>query len=343
MGLTAMTIPAKSIRHICSLLFAAMLSGCPSLPVLDRPAAKTLASTGQAATTSLQQQARQVSNSLAALPLTVTLNEILNCRYAKPAVRQPCVKSAKANAQSKPFMKEQKDLLNLVNKRAEAFKALNQAYVAFGDLANYDAAKQAAGAVENAFGKINDCSKALATFGVPAIPQITASITKMFGGLAAAAADERQAKAVLAVSQDLRRAVDTMANVLKAEQDLAAMKSLVEELEQERMRLRSRTLEAGLTSPMSVLGSFYSKISPDVVLQTPPPGNIDLAIAGADEVLDQAVSTRPAMLAASYDHAVAALAAMSAEHQKFEQKKDLDPSLVLAEIQHLRETISNLK
>ena len=61
----------------------------------DREGAKSLATAGQTATQSLQQQAAQVKSSLRTLPITITVTEILNCRGVMiPVLRSGCIKHA---------------------------------------------------------------------------------------------------------------------------------------------------------------------------------------------------------------------------------------------------------
>lgn len=335
---------SASFSRCVIFAWVALLSGCATVTI-DRSSAKTLATAGQAATSALQQQANQVTSSLSGLPVVLTVNGILNCRTTAGALRSKCIDGAIANAQSAPLEAVRKQLLDIVDKRSKAFKALNDAYMSFGDLATFDAAKAVATSIDEAFGKINAFTKALSAFpgiGI-AIPTISAGITKVVGGVAAAITEERQLQLMLAASRDLHTAVDTLAKALKAEQDVAAMRSLLSELEAERIRLEHNTLEAGLATSVGVLTPFYTKVAPDITLvQTPPAGTADLAIASARQVLRQSTSGRPAAIASSYERAIGALSGMSAEHQKFEERRQVDVSLIIAELQRLHDISQGL-
>jgi hypothetical protein len=121
-------------------------------------------------------------------------------------------------------------------------------------------------------------------------------------------------------------------------EDFTAMKSLMVELQDEQNRLEKSTLEAGLASSMSVPGPFYSKVTPDITFaSSPPPANLDLATASEKQVLAQTMSSREKVIESAYDQAVPTLSAVSTEHQKLEAKQGVDVSLILAEVQYLRD------
>lgn len=329
----------NSRRTSLLLLLVAFLSGCAATQ-FDKAGAKSLSIAGQAATHSLQQQAMQVSSSLAILPMTISVKEILDCRGVRSGsdLRTTCIENASSSASS--MEPQRKALLDILRKRQGALKALGDAYLAFGDFAVYDAGKETAQAIETAFGKINTLTGSLNSLlpvGMVIAP-ITATITKVLGGLGAISADNRQAELMLATSRDLHTAVDAMIRILKSEEDFTAMKSLMVELQDEQNRLEKSTLEAGLASSMSVLGPFYSKVAPDITLtSSPPPANADLATASAKRVLSQTASSREKIIESAYDQAVTTLSAVSAEHQKLESNQGVNVSLILAEVQHLRD------
>ncbi len=325
------------------LLLVTLLSGCAATK-FDKVGAMSLSIAGQAAAHSLQQQAAQVSSSLEILPMTISVKEILDCRGVRLGyLRTTCIEHASSSASG--MEPQRKALLGILEKRQKALKALGDAYLAFGDFANYDAGKETAQAVETAFGKINTLTGSLNSL-LPvgmAIAPITATITKVLGGLGAISADNRQAELMLATSKDLHTAVDAMIRVLKSEEDFTAMRSLMVELQDEQDRLEKSTLEAGLASSMSVLGPFYSKVAPDITLTSSPlSANVDLATASAKQVLAQTMSSREKVIESAYDQAVTALSAVSAEHQKLESNQGVNVSLILAEVQHLRDIIQTI-
>lgn len=321
------------------LLLAVLLSGCAATQ-FDKVGAKSLAVAGQTAAHSLQQQATLVSSALEILPMTVSVKEILDCRGLRLGsnLRTTCIEKASSSASS--MQPQLKALLDILKKRQEALKALSDAYSDFGDFADYDAGKETAQSIENAFGKINTLTSSLnSVLPVGAvIAPITATITKVIGGLGAMSADNRQAELMLAASKDLHIAVNTMIRVLKSEEDFTAMKSLLRELQDEQDRLEKSTLEAGLASSMGVLAPFYLKVAPDITLTSSPlQTNADLAVASANLVLTHAMSSREKIIESAYDQAVTTLAAVSEEHQKLESKQSVNVSLILSEVKHLRD------
>lgn len=320
-----------------------LFAGCAAMQS-DRADAKRLGTAGQAATQSLQQQAAQVKSSLTSLSTTITVKEILDCRgVVNQAMREGCIKNASTVVSQ--FEKQRKDLLDIIDKRQKALKALNDAYATFGDLSNYDAGQNTATAVENAFGKINTLSASLGAI-LPAgvvIAPITATITKALGGLGALTADQRQSELTKAASKDLHTALDAMIKVLQNEEDSVAMKSLMVELQDEMDRMEKSTLEAGLGSTMGILGSFYSKVAPDITLtSSTAPSNSDLATAAAKQILAQTMSSREHSLESAYDQAISVLVAVRTEHEKLEATQGVNVSLIIAEVQHLRDITKTL-
>ena len=336
----------RTAGHALLIVSATFLYGCPAMPVLDRSGASTLASAGEAATSSLQQQANEVLAALDAMPVVLNITEILNCRDVGRSVADPnagkrlqddCI--AGASKSSAPLDPVRKQIVEIVRKRAEAFQALNAAYVSFANLASYDAGAEAVAAVQTAVGKVNDLTQTMAAIpavGV-AIPAIQAGVTKVLGGAGAALAEEKQAELLSVASKDLRQAADTMVTALKAEEDAQAMRSLMGELEKQKNRLERASLEAGLSPPMSILAPFYSKNAPDIgLVATPSAYNERLAREASVAVLNGTTAGRVEKIYATYSAAVSALTALSAQHEKFEEKKSIDTAVVLSEVQHLR-------
>lgn len=340
----------RTFKLACALASVSflLLSGCATNAGMARDDAKVLAVAGQSATQTLVEQGSQIHSSLATLPLTVGLYEILNCRGLRDTnssdSRTECIAHAQKNAAESPAVKTWNRLSALIDKRIKAFQALNDAYAAFFDLATYDAGQEAAKSIQNAFASINTLSSSISAMGVtaPLLP-ISATITKVFEGAGALAADEKQHKLIFAANKDLRNATDQMIRALAAERDLKAMTSLIGELGDERNRLERSTLDAGLASPYSVLSPFYSKAAPDITLSSNPPArNMDLVAASADLILSSAQSDRQSKVADAYNQAITALSALSAEHQKFEDKKSVDVQMIMNEVKHLRDVMKSL-
>lgn len=327
-----------SVRKWMLPILLALFAGCAT-PQLDKVGAKNLAAAGQVATQSLRQQTVQVKSALVVLPTIISVKEILNCNGVKPAdLRANCINNS-TKAQSN-FEASRKALVDILDQRQKALKALDDAYAAFGEFATDEAGQNTARAIDTAFGKINALTASMAPI-LPAgvvIAPITSTISKVVSELGGYAADKRQAELLLATSRDLRTAVDSMIKVLQTEEDSAAMKSLMVELQDEVDRLERVTLDSGLASPMSVLAPYYARVAPDITLAASPlAANADLAAAAARKVLAQSVSAREIAITAAYDQAIKALLAVRAEHLKLESKQGIDVSQILAEAQHLRE------
>jgi hypothetical protein len=320
-----------------------MTAACAGISQDD---AKSLATAGQAATQAVQDQATAIQSSLNYLPTTIAVDAIMKCKVVtNAAARQACISGAPANSLTPPFETARKQLVAIAAQRAQAMNALEQAYKAFGDLASYDAGQATANAITTAFKSINTLSKSLSALGPEgaAIPVISATITDAVAGAGGFIAQQRQSKLMLAASKDLHTATDAMIKALSAEQDEAAMKSLIQELEKERDRLELSTLDAGLVSPTALMSSFYAKVAPDITLiQNPNQTNTDLADASAHYVLKSTVSERAATIADSYTKSIDTLSAVSAQHTSLENKQKVDVSWIITEAQYLENLVNNL-
>ena len=327
-----------SMRKWMLLIFFALLTACAT-PQLDKADAKNLAAAGQVATQSLRQQTVQVKTALVMVPTIIVVKEILACNGVKRAdLRDSCIGNS-AQARS-GFEDSRKTLVDILDRRQKALKALEDAYADFADFATDEAGQNTAKAIDSAFGKINALTASMAPI-LPAgvvIAPITSTLAKVVGELGTYAADKRQAELLLATSRDLRTAVEAMIQVLQAEEDSAAMKSLMVELQDEVGRLERVTLDSGLASPMSVLGPYYASVAPDIALAaSPPAASADLAAAAARHVLAQTMSSRELAMTAAYDQAIRALLAVRAEHLRLEAKQGIDVAQILAEVQRLQD------
>ena len=153
------------MRIAFAILLSTLVAACQSL---SRDDAKALATAGQAAAQSLQDQAGAVEASLQNLPATIALTEIMKCEAVKPALRPDCIRDAPANAQPTAFEVARKQLVDISARRAKAMGELEAAYKSFGDLASYDAGQATANAIGSAFATINTrCPHRLPAWALP--------------------------------------------------------------------------------------------------------------------------------------------------------------------------------
>lgn len=330
----------KLMRLLCVVLPFAV-GACAGI---DQNGAKSLATAGQAASQALGDQATAVGSALNDLPTTVTLKEIMSCQaVTKAATRQACVAGAQQQAQASSFETPRKQLVAIAAQRAKAMGALNSAYKAFGDFASYDAGQAAATAIATAVSSVNDLTKSLAAVApqAAAIPAITATVSKALEGGVGFLAQQRQAELMLAASRDLHAATDAMIKAVTIEEDETAMKSLIQELEDERDKLELATFQAGLVSPTALMTPFYAKDAPDITLVNPTHENSDLAAASAEYILQNTTSARAASITDSYDKAIDVLTALSAEHGKLESKQRVDVSWIITEAQYVENLVKS--
>ncbi len=325
------------MKLLVAIFAFAMLSGCASVRV-DMAGAKSLGAAGQSATSALQTHAEDVKKSVEGTPTVVSVYGVLNCRDQKDAaLRRTCIDSASKIA-GPMLVAELDKIKDVLEKRRVALGALNSAYAAFASLVDYDARGTAVKAVEGAFSSINTLS---ATLG---LGQIASGIGKIVGAAAGAYADNEKAEAVLATSKDLREALEAMVKALKAEENLAAMKSLAMEMEAERRRLELSALRAGVLNAEGILKPYFAKTAPEVALASPIPSYAtDLANAAAATIVENNTEGKSKQLAASYMKAVNALNAVAVEHTKLEHKQQVDLALVIAELKYLRDLYESAK
>lgn len=325
------------MKLIVAIAALALLSGCASVRV-DMAGAKSLGAAGQSATSALRTQAEDLKKSVEGTPTVVSVYGVLNCRDQKDAVlRRTCIDGASQIAGPK-LVEELDRIKDVLEKRRVALGALNSAYAAFASLVDYDARGTAVKAVEGAFNSVNALS---ATLG---LGQIASGLGKIVGAAGGAYADNEKAEAVLATSKDLREALEAMVKALKAEENLAAMKSLTKEMENERRRLELSALRAGVLNAEGILKPYFAKTAPDVALASPiPPYAADLANAAAAIVVQKSTEGKSKQFTVSYVKAVNALNAVAAEHTKLEQKHPVDLSLVIAELKYLRDLYESAK
>ena len=130
-------------RHACAFAIASLLiAGCAST---NHDEYKNLATVGQAATTSLNDQIVSARNSMTSIGQWWAVRDSLVCVNAKPALQADCmdgvVKAQTTNAQLSGDIAKLADVLS---KRSEATQNLNSAYASLSDLATYDAGQETA-------------------------------------------------------------------------------------------------------------------------------------------------------------------------------------------------------
>ena len=326
----------KIISLVGAFSVISLMMGCASA---DHSAALALGTAGVTATQALTDQTTSARQSLNQLTPLWGVREALVCTNVKAELRPGCLKGATASADPAvaPKLAQISDVLA---KRKQALSSLNQAYAAYVDLAKYNAGQEAASALATSFTKVNSflgAASALAPGGA-AIAPISTSVENVAGGVVALAADSQQNRQLLAASKDLHVANDAMVKGLTVERDATA--SLLVVLQGERAALGTAALKAGLLTPMDVLTPILTQAYPDAHIATPPDGNADVIMAAANNALASQRQSAVVSAPKSYDDALAALTALSAQHQKFETNQHLDLAQVEAEIANLQADIA---
>lgn len=229
-------------------------------------------------------------------------------------------------------------LLDVLTKRVAAMQDLADAYRAFARLAEYDAGQAAADAVGRAFASVNALSQALAAFGPQgaAASLISPTITLAVADAGSLFAQARQSRLLLAGSRDLHAATDALIRLVTTERDIAAMRSLMTELDKQRTRLEAGALRTGLLPALAVLAPFYAAAAERPVLAPElTPRNADLADASALVLLSANARDRQRLLDASYTRTLATLVALSEAHRNLEAHRDFDVGAVYEDARRL--------
>jgi hypothetical protein len=333
------------LPRTASFLFAILVAACSSI---DRDSAKSLGLAGQSATQSLAGQVEAAKTTLDVLNEWWAVHDALVCSNVTVAVaRRACLENvASASTAIHPPSLEQDRvrLSDVMSKRAQAIRELNAAYSAFSALADYDAGKETATAINGAFAGINALSAAASGLapGGAALPTIASSFTTAASGIGALGAEHEQARVMLAASKDLHTAVDALIAALKVERDRAASESLLSQLQTERAALYDSAVDAGLIAPNESLTAFFQKTYPNLNLARPPEANADVIKAAARAAARAERAQAQAAVLQSYDGALATLEAVSEEHGSLEARKVPNVDHILGAAKHLDSVLSAL-
>ena len=316
---------------------ALFLAGCAGT---TRDDAKQLAGAGVTATQALTAQDTSAQKTLDVLGKWWAVHDSLVCINPKPGLREDCIKSVDSEAVVKyhdSLIASRRTLSDVMRKRAEATKQLNDAYAALADLANYDAGQETATALKSTFASINELSAAASSLapGAAALPAITSTFTTVTTGVLVFAADERQSALMLSASNDLHTALGALTAALKVERDKAASESLLSELAKERGALYESAIDAGLISPTEVLTPVFQAGYPDLKLANPPPEYAAIVKAAALHAARAQAADDQYQVVRSYDAALATLDELSKQHEALAKKQPLDFAAIEAEIKHL--------
>ncbi len=336
------------ILRLLILVMIVALIGCAGI---DRQSGKALGTAGLTVVQTLQDQTDMARKTLEVLPEWWGVHDALVCVNV-PSVdsRATCLKNVRDAIKSPmpktPLTEAQKTLSTVMAKRATAAGALKDAYQAFVNLATYDAAAETETAINGAFGAINSLSQAAATLAPQGVvlPAISSTFTNAAVALGGIVAEERQRKLMLTASLDLHKATDAMIKALTVERDKAASESLLSTLRVEQDTLYSSFVQAGLVSPRDALAPLLAEIAPGIqMVQTPPSANAEEIITAAEISLAERSRRQQEAVVISYDAALAALKALSAEHAKLETHQQLNLASILGEAQRIKAILTDLK
>lgn len=338
----------RALSRAVAVIALTVITGCSGI---DRDSAKALGSTGVTATQALTDQATAAQKTLSELPEWWGVHDALVCANTKSGqLRTVCLNNVRQEVKqpqsATPLTKAQQQLMIVMKKRAAAAGALRDAYQAFMDLATYDAAAETEKSIQTAFGSINQLSaaaSAIAPAGV-VLPTISATFTAVVSGVGAVIAEQRQKQLLLSASRDLHTACDAMVKALTVEADQAASESLLSILREEQDQLFSTFVQSGLVAPRDALSPLLSEIAPGIpMVQTPSAANTDVINTAVMISLSERSRRQQAAIVASYDSALAALKALSAQHSKLEAGQPVDLTMILGQANEITTILNGLK
>ena len=333
------------LPHTAFVLLAMILAACSSV---DKDGAKSLGLAGQNATQALAVQVEEAQTTLDVLNQWWAVRDTLVCSNVTVAVaRRACldnVASASTAIHPPALEQDRLRLSDVMAKRGAAIRELNAAYRAFVALADYDAGRETATAINGAFAGINALSAAASGLvpGGAALPTIASSFSTAAAGIGALGAEQEQARSMLAASRDLHTAIDALTAALRIERDRAASESLLSQLQGERAALYDSAVDVGLIAPNESLNAFFRRTYPDLTLARPPEANADVIKAAARAAAKAELAQAQAAILESYDAALATLEAVSEEHGRLEARQPLDVDHILGAANHLDSVLSGL-
>ena len=330
-----------TVLRIPLFFMIVFLIGCASV----RDSGKALGTAGQAATQILADQSETARVSITVLPEWWGVRSALVCANTKPGSkeRSTCL----INPPPSHTLKEaQKTLVDVMTKRIVAEQALRDAYQAFTNLAIYDAGAETKVAIEGALGAVNELTAAAATLapqGV-ALHALSTTFTTTASGLGNFIASERQEKLILAANEKLLQATDRMILALKDERDSKAFISLLEVLRVESDTLYSTFVQSGLISPREALMPLLLQIAPNAqMVQSPPSANEDVIRKAATISLVEQSKRKQDAIAASYAASLAALKALSVEHEKLKNGHEINLDSIISQAKRIQTLLDEIK
>ena len=326
------------LSWVIVLSASSLLGACATT---DHSAALSLGNAGVAATQALSDQTSSMGQTVGELSPWWGVRDALACTVVAEGLRAACLAGATA-APDPAIAAPMAAITDVIAKRKVALDTLSQAYVGFIDLAKYNAGQEATAALATSFKDISAFTGAASALvpGGAAIPAISTTIQNVAGGVVALAADSQQNRQILAASRDLHTANDAMVKGLTLERDATA--SLLVTLQGERAALGASALAAGLISPTDVLTPVINQAYPGVRVTAAPSANGAVVMAAAQNAMKAQGAVAMASAAKSYDDALQALRALSAQHQKLEIGQPLDLGRIEAEIASLQADIDQL-
>jgi hypothetical protein len=337
-----------TVLRIPIFFMIVFLIGCASI----RESGQALGTAGQTATQTLVDQTEASRKTLNALPEWWGVHDALVCANIKSGTenRTTCLNNIKNSIHQpqpvRPLDNAQKTLLEIMSKRIVAEQALRDAYQSFVNLAVYDAGTETKQAIEGALGAVNELTAAAATIapqGV-ALHAISSTFTTVASGLGNFIASERQEQLILAANDDLLKATNAMTQALTVERDKAASISLFTTLGAEGDALYSTFVQSGLVSPRDALMPLLMQIAPNAQMaQIPPSANDDVIRTAATISLAEQSRRKQNAIAASYDASLAALKALSAEHEKLKNGHEINLDSIVSQAKRIQTLLEDIK
>ncbi|MEM1052187.1 MAG: hypothetical protein AAGI28_08840 [Pseudomonadota bacterium] len=305
-----------------TVLFAAALAGCVSAP---RGPAASLAASGAEVSAALGTEFRATAREISNIDRGNTFRATLDRCTSFPT---GCAVVAPSQANEEARQK----LVQAIALRASAAAALEGAYLAMGEEAQYDARGDMELAVGEAISAVNAYSDfVLATPGASLIGGQVGEIAKFVSGLLA---ERQQRKRLLQASALIREANETFRNALLAEAAIHA--SLRTYIIDSRTDARVALFDAGLVSGEQLVG----RLADDLGLALRK--NADRVLRRSDAARMAARATIAAdareevrLAQSRYSASVAALGALIRTHQQFEAERSVtlgDVARFLAEL-----------
>lgn len=308
-------------RLIPALIAASLLASCATAP---RGPAGRLADAGMQAAASFGSDTSALATQVANGGVANAFVERLELCTAQPTL---CELAADPGAPVDANAALRQELAKTIQLRAAALGALNQAYAALKQEAQYDAGADMAGAVNEAVTNTN--SFAAAAFSLAKAP-IPVDIGKLLSVAGGAIADQRQKSRILAANAKLREITQRLHDGMA--QEARIYEIVASPIAFNRNRVSLYFYDQGLLDGGQLIAPVLD------ALALPPPPGIAAKIAGnpalkasVREALRASQELEPARARARYRASLAALQALVVEHDNLAAQR----SVSLAEVVRL--------